>query len=85
MSARATFSDQIRAAAGRTAPAHALEPDQPVGNIGIGRGGAAGPMRATTTNDEINAAIRRGARLARDVLVPGGIRLDDVDLLDRGR
>jgi hypothetical protein len=53
----------------------------PIGDIGVGHGGgAAAPMRTSTSNDEVNAAIRRGARLARAVLVPGGVRLDDVDL-----
>jgi hypothetical protein len=87
MTARASFSDAIRAAAGRAAPAPAIEHEQPVGNIGIGRGGAAAPMRATTSNDDVNAAIRNAVKLARTCLVPGGVHLDQVDpdLLRGGR
>jgi hypothetical protein len=75
------MNELIRAAAGRGP----VEPPGPaperVGNIGIGRGGAAAPARRST-NAAINERIRAGARLARGFTAPGGVHLDDVnDLL----
>jgi hypothetical protein len=83
---RSPFNDALRAAAGRTA---APVPDQerPLGNIGIGVGGAAAPPPARASSAEISNRIRAGARLARSFTVPGGVNLDavDVDKLFRGR
>jgi hypothetical protein len=71
----------IRRAAGRSVDVPRRELDVPkVGSIGIGRGGGSAPARRKTTGDEVNARIRAGARLARAVSVPGGVRLDDVNL-----
>ncbi len=70
-----------RAAAGR-APALVRDEEQPVGSIGIGRGGAAAPQRRESDEEQINDAIRRGARIARSFSVPGGVHLDGVADLD---
>jgi hypothetical protein len=59
-----------------------LEParQQREGLIGVGLGGSSAPARRVTTNEQINARIRAGARLVRSVSVPGGVRLDSVDV-----
>jgi hypothetical protein len=82
MTARASFNDAIRAAAGRAAPAPAIEHEQPVGNLGIGVGGAAARVRPPVTNAGVNAKIRAAAQVARGFTVPGGVHLDAVNLDD---
>jgi hypothetical protein len=75
------MNELIRAAAGR-APAESSGPPEPtperVGNIGIGRGGAAAPARLST-KAVINDRIRHAARIVRTFTVPGGVSLGDVD------
>jgi hypothetical protein len=73
------FNAILRRAAGRE-QAPALELEQPVADFGLGRGGAALPQPRPTSNAHVNARIRAGARVARAFTVPGGVRLDDVDL-----
>jgi hypothetical protein len=72
------FDVAFRRALGRE-PAPARELERPVGDLGLGRGGAAVPSRSAS-NAALNERIRTGARVARAFTVPGGVRLDDVDL-----
>ena len=75
------FGDLLRAAAGRS-PAPVPVQERPVGDAGVGRGGAAGPPRRESGSEAINDALRRGARIARSFTVPGGVHLDGVADLD---
>jgi hypothetical protein len=68
----------IRNQAGRNVPP-AAPMLEPVGDVGIGKGGSARPTRASTST---NDGIRRAAAVARSFTVPGGVRLDDLDLDD---
>lgn len=55
--------------------------EQQIGDIGIGKGGSARARpKAATTNDDVNARIRRGARVARTLTVPDGVAVDVDDL-----
>jgi hypothetical protein len=71
-----TMNDLLRRAAGRSpSEREEVEEREPVGDVGIGRGGAAAPHTPKPTNDQINAAIRlAGHRATRR------IDLDGVDL-----
>jgi hypothetical protein len=76
------FSDTIRAAAGH-APALVPDEERPVGNIGLGQGGAARPAPpARATSMDVSARIRHAVRLQRSFSLPNGVRLDDVGELD---
>jgi hypothetical protein len=75
----------LRRAAGREpAPAALeLEPAQPDGDLGVGRGGsAAARPPAPMTSQEMSARLRSAARLARGLAAPGGVHLDGLDLDD---
>lgn len=79
---RSPMDAAIRRAAGRSVLAPVLDQEQPIGNIGIGRGGSARPVpRAQLDSMEVSARIRRGAMLARQLTVAGGVTLglDDAD------
>jgi hypothetical protein len=78
------FDDLLRAAAGYDPPAR-HDQERPVGDVGIGRGGAGGPSpwRRTTTNAQVNERLRSAGQLIRSARVAGGIHLDPgVDLDD---
>jgi hypothetical protein len=78
---RSAINDAIRRAAGRNvgrAPARELELEQPVGSIGIGRGGAARPQPTRTTSAEISDAIRVAAHRAQNRVDLDGVNLEDV-------
>jgi hypothetical protein len=74
-----SFNDQIRAAAGRAAPASAIEHEQPVGDLGVGVGGAAAPPPRKPTNAFINERIRKGAAIVRSVQLRDGLDLGDLE------
>jgi hypothetical protein len=73
------MNDLIRQAAGRrvdVAPPEA-GPSPKVGDLGGGRGGTAGPRRRTVADHaEVNARIRRAARIVREASLPGGVNLN---------
>ena len=78
-----SMNDLIRAASGH-APALVV-PDQepPEGDFGIGRGGAAAPRPALTSNDVVNSRLRAAVRLTRSIAHSGidleaGPTLDDL-------
>jgi hypothetical protein len=70
------FNELLRAAAGH---AHAPIDGDRIGNVGIGRGGAAAARPPKLTNDAINEAIRAASRRATNRIDPlDGVSLDDV-------
>jgi hypothetical protein len=48
-------------------------PPDAVGDLGVGRGGAAGGAPRPSGNTEINARIRRAVQISRTLTVPSGI------------
>jgi hypothetical protein len=71
------MNQALRRAAGRSpVPAASAIPEpQPVGDLGLGKGGAARPAARTAPAGNINASIRRAARIARGVRLDGGVDL----------
>jgi hypothetical protein len=78
MSGYDDFNRQLRRAA-RPRPFEHRQPPASLqaGDIGVGRGGAAGPPLRPPGND-INAGIRAAARIARHAQIRGGISLADL-------
>jgi hypothetical protein len=66
----------VRRAAGRAEPfEHRAAP--PIGDLGVGSGGACGPPRKQAdSSTEISNRIRAGARLMRSVQLRGGLAID---------
>jgi hypothetical protein len=76
----AAINELIRRAA-RPEPLERREPPAPliVGDLGVGRGGCAGPpARRPDTSAEISAAIRLAAHRATRRIGVDGVSLDDV-------
>jgi hypothetical protein len=68
-----TMSDWIRASCGRT-PAPTLEPEQPAGHLGVGRGGTARFAPVVRLDSvEVSDRIRRAAMIARSTVIPQGV------------
>jgi hypothetical protein len=55
-----------------------IDQEWPIGDVGIGRGGASGPSpwTRTTTNAQVNDRLRSAGQLMRSARVAGGIHLD---------
>jgi hypothetical protein len=71
------IGDALRRAAGRVVLDTTEQIETPIGDIGIGRGGAAaGRPRRATTNALINERIRKGARIVRSVQLRDGLSVD---------
>jgi hypothetical protein len=78
-----SFSDQIRAAAGRPATVPTSERERPVADLGGGRGGGAVDRRAPTTSG-MDEKIRAAVRLSRTLTLSGGVAfVSDLDDLLR--
>jgi hypothetical protein len=70
----------IRSALGRE-PAPEFEREPSVGDLGLGRGGSAGPPpRTASSNADLNGRLRAAATITRAASVAGGVSLDSVDV-----